>query len=136
MYAGHKVHYPNLYDNLIPFKTIVGAFQHGNYIQNFGNVLLLLPLPILLQLVSQKSYSFLRTFITCFIVSLSIEITQYIIDLLTQYPNKVADIDDVILNVFGGILGWFAYKVLIDFGFFVKFKTLSESFYKRRINTR
>lgn len=110
LYAGHKVHYPNLYQNLIPFKTIVDTFQHGNHIQNVGNVLLLLPLPILLQLISQKKYSFLKAFTTCLIVSMSIETAQCIIDLLTQYPNKVVDIDDVILNGFGGILGWFIYK--------------------------
>lgn len=33
-----------------------------------------------------------------------IEITQYIIDIITKFPNKVCDVDDVILNFIGIIL--------------------------------
>lgn len=33
-----------------------------------------------------------------------IEITQYIIDIITKFSNKVCDVDDVILNFIGIIL--------------------------------
>ncbi|EHZ8140203.1 VanZ family protein, partial [Listeria innocua] len=34
-------------------------------------------------------------------ISLFIEVIQGILNLVTQYPNNVSDIDDIILNVVG-----------------------------------
>ncbi|PGM57420.1 VanZ family protein [Bacillus sp. AFS053548] len=44
-------------------------------------------------------------------LSLSIEIIQFGINYITGYPNKVMDIDDVILNAGGILLGWIISRV-------------------------
>ncbi|HCJ4329463.1 TPA: VanZ family protein, partial [Listeria innocua] len=43
-------------------------------------------------------------------ISLIIEISQGILNLITQYPNNITDIDDVILNVSGYVLAWLIFS--------------------------
>lgn len=98
------------YYQLVPFESITSYFSYGNYIQFFGNLVLLLPLPILLGLIKGKSMSFMKNLILITIVTLFIELTQLLINILTEFPNKIADIDDFILNISGGIIGLFIIK--------------------------
>ncbi|BFH17438.1 VanZ family protein [Paenibacillus melissococcoides] len=116
LFGDHNLSQPTIYDfmQLIPFKTIETTLNHHNYIQVYGNLLLLFPLPILLQLIFKK-FSFFKSFLIVLSVTVFIEITQFGIDLLTNYPNKVMDIDDVILNTLGGIIGWFFYETYAAF---------------------
>lgn len=107
----NKESYPDVpwdyYYQLVPFKTIMSAFEYGNDIQVYGNLLILLPLPILLGLLKNGTSTFIRSLILVFTVSLSIELIQLVINITTGVPNKVADIDDLILNTIGGVIGWF-----------------------------
>ncbi|ASF39075.1 hypothetical protein CEH05_08090 [Halobacillus halophilus] len=50
------------YYNLVPFETISQALSYGNYVQVFGNITLLLPLPILIGLLSRKVIGFLNPY--------------------------------------------------------------------------
>jgi len=69
------------------------------------NIVLLAPLGLFLPvLFGEKKISFYFGII--FLLSLSIEIIQFIFDLGS------ADIDDIILNCIGGLLGLVAYNVL------------------------
>ena len=92
------------YVNFIPFKTIMGVESIHNFIvQVGGNIILLMPLVFFMYYIF-----FVKSYRKCAIYGFStiifIEITQYIIDIITKFPNKVCDVDDVILNFIGIIL--------------------------------
>lgn len=85
--------------NYIPFKEIFRySIGSRKFIKNIlGNIMLFIPYGFLSSyLLNNKKISI--TFILSLIVSLTIEIVQY-------YIGRVFDIDDIILNVLGGILG-------------------------------
>lgn len=92
--------------NIIPFKEIF-RYEAGTYLfykNILGNVLLFLPFGFFVGYfikVNKISVVFLITFI----ISLSIETIQLSI-------GRVFDVDDVILNVLGGLIGFILYKVL------------------------
>ena len=98
--------------NLIPFKTI------GNYIFSasttdidvwffnlFGNILAFMPLGFLLPIIFTKMRSYKKIALVTLLVSSAIEIAQYLVRL------GVADIDDVILNTAGGVLGFTVFVI-------------------------
>ncbi|HHT5872143.1 TPA: VanZ family protein [Listeria monocytogenes] len=68
-------------------------------IQFFGNLLLLAPLAIYLNI--NRSISLVRNLILALCISLFIEVLQGILNIIFQYPNNVSDIDDLILNILG-----------------------------------
>ena len=93
-------------NNFIPFKEVT-RYQFGSslfYINVIGNILLFMP------------YGFFASYylkldkkrITCLlilIVSLSIECVQLLI-------GRCFDVDDILLNLIGGMLGYFVYWLL------------------------
>lgn len=70
------------------------------------NVVLFTPLGLLMKLI-YLSISLLKLFFVALICSLSIEINQYI------FEKGVTQLDDVMHNVIGAILGWSISKYLI-----------------------
>ncbi|EIO1326104.1 VanZ family protein, partial [Listeria innocua] len=60
---------------------------------------LLVPLAVYMNL--NRSISISNNLIIVLCISLFIEVIQGILNLVTQYPNNVSDIDDIILNVVG-----------------------------------
>lgn len=96
--------------NLIPFKTIhqyMTANYNSNIVMNnlLGNIAAFVPMGFLLPLVRNKSAGLLRTLLFAAGVSLMIEITQYI------FGVGSTDIDDLFLNLDGGLLGYAFYKL-------------------------
>lgn len=92
--------------NIIPFKEIF-RYEPGTYLfykNILGNVLLFLPFGFFVGYFT-KVNKISVVFLITFIISLSIETTQLAI-------GRVFDVDDVILNVLGGILGFNLYKIL------------------------
>ena len=84
----------------------------GFWIKNIlGNILLLLPLGIFLPMCFKRLRRFKSTVITCALVSLSIEVIQYISIYFGNFLN-ICDIDDIILNTLGGMIGFIIYKVI------------------------
>ena len=108
----HAVTYQNVSwasANLIPFKEIL-RYDFGSnlfYRNIFGNLLLFLPygLYITYYLDLKKPLSVMGY---AFIISLSIELIQSII-------GRVFDVDDIILNVLGALLGYFIYRLFDRF---------------------
>ncbi|MFJ7309748.1 VanZ family protein [Peribacillus frigoritolerans] len=104
------------YINLIPFKTILG---NVTLYQIIGNLFLLLPLGIYLPLINSK-YKIIKSGILIgFVTTLFIEVTQLIVSmthaLYSDYPyTRGADIDDLILNMSGYILGYLISLLLIE----------------------
>lgn len=74
--------------------------------QVIGNLVMLLPLGIYVPLLFPKLSNFFKVFITCLLVSISIELMQLITSV------RSTDIDDVILNTSGAIVGYAVYKFL------------------------
>lgn len=92
--------------NLIPFKEMF-RYDIGSYkfMKNIvGNILLFIPYGFFSSYyLNNKKIS--MNVILCLIASFSIECIQY-------YIGRVFDIDDVILNVFGGFCGCLLYVAL------------------------
>lgn len=100
--------------NLVPFGTIsnfltrirVSHTTRMFIISNvFGNIILFIPMGIYFSLFNQGKKNKKSIFLIC-LISLLVEIVQYTFKLGT------GDIDDVILNTFGGWIGVSFYKVL------------------------
>lgn len=100
----------NSLNNLTPFKEILRYHLGSNlFLKNvIGNMIMFIP------------YGFFVTFLTkinrkrealilVLTASLSIELTQIII-------GRVFDVDDIILNVIGGMIGYFLYRLLDKIG--------------------
>jgi glycopeptide antibiotics resistance protein len=76
-----------------------------------GNIVLFLPLGTMLPLISERLRTLKRVLLIAFLLSLSIETTQYVLRFVGS-PRAV-DIDDVILNTLGGCLGFAFYTAFI-----------------------
>ncbi len=74
--------------------------------QVIGNLAMLLPLGIYVPLLFPKVSNFFKVFLICLLVSVSIELMQLITSV------RSTDIDDVILNTSGAIVGYVIYKLL------------------------
>lgn len=103
--------------NFVPFKTIntyINALQDGTMnrdipIKNLlGNFVLFLPMGIFLPILFKRLSIFKKYIITIILVLLSIEIIQVI----TRLGSF--DIDDLLLNLLGAILGFSIYKLLVQ----------------------
>ncbi len=95
-------------NNFIPFKEIFRyKLFSGPFNKNIiGNVLMFLPYGFFAsKYVSGKN--FILSLFLIFLASFAIESTQLVI-------GRIFDVDDIILNVFGGTLGFLAYNVLIN----------------------
>ena len=91
-------------DNFIPFKEIFRyEFGSSYFIKNIvGNVIMFMPYGFYLGYFASQKNTKLTIFLL-FLASISIEVTQLLI-------GRVFDVDDVILNVFGGIIGYIIYR--------------------------
>lgn len=66
------------------------------------NILMFVPIGSLLPIVFKKLRCFPKTAGCCFLATLFIETIQY-------FTGRSADIDDVLMNTLGGILGYYFY---------------------------
>ena len=81
------------------------------FLQNALNVLLLFPLIFQLLYLIPSLRKTKRVILFSFLLSLSIECTQLILDFLFDF-NRVFEIDDLWTNTLGGYLAWVLYKLL------------------------
>ena len=97
--------------NFTPFKTIF-YYLRGNQNINvaivnlLGNILAFIPMGFLLPILFGRYKKIRNVFYISFIVSLSIEMIQLIFRLGS------CDIDDIILNILGGLVGFSFYMFL------------------------
>ena len=99
----HRIHTKDKI-NLHPF-LMFKQFQLVST-QVIGNLVMLLPLGIYIPLLFPRFAGFFKVFIICLSVSVSIELMQLITN------ARSTDIDDVILNTSGAVVGYIIYKVL------------------------
>jgi len=105
----------NVRVNLKPFATILPALRHGPGTFAFstliGNVLAFMPLGLLLPLALRR-IPWPLVILVGAALSGAIEATQYALSTNLGYGYRRADIDDVIVNVFGTVVGLTLYAVL------------------------
>lgn len=70
-----------------------------------GNILGFVPLGFLLPFLSNKNRNFFPTFLICFLTSLSVELIQL------TFRVGCFDVDDLFLNVVGGIIGYLIFMI-------------------------
>ncbi|MGF7400467.1 VanZ family protein [Thermoanaerobacterium thermosaccharolyticum] len=95
--------------NLVPLLPML---RYTN-IQIIGNFVLLMPLAFLMPFINYKYISFRKNISLCTITSFCIEITQLLVSLTYGFAYKICDINDFILNVFGALIGYIFFKILL-----------------------
>lgn len=96
--------------NFVPFKEIL-RYELGTglfYKNIFGNMLLFVPYGIFIAKYVNLKQPLVVGLIS-FMTSLSIEVIQFLI-------GRVFDVDDIILNVLGCLLGYFIYRLFQKWG--------------------
>ena len=108
--------WPYPWVNIVPFETIGVALRFGLDWQEgrvlVGNVLAFAPLGIFLPLLWPRWRSLVAVTGAAVGISLAVEITQVALSVLLGFPYRVADIDDVIINVLGVALGYAIYRAI------------------------
>jgi glycopeptide antibiotics resistance protein len=97
-------------DNAIPFVTIrvyLDNLDSAFWVsQAVGNVLLLLPIGLFGPIAIPWLGRWWRVLLLALVISISIELAQLFI------PERSADVDDVMLNAVGALLGYWLLLVL------------------------
>jgi glycopeptide antibiotics resistance protein len=120
-FESHVIVFPYYRLNIVPFKTIMDyllkydalsfKFLFNNLL---GMVIAFIPFGFLMPIIHNGVKRIYHVFIASILFSLLIEVLQ----LVTK--RGVADIDDIILNTIGGILGFVLLNLLVRFLFFLK----------------
>ncbi|WAO20414.1 VanZ family protein [Paenilisteria newyorkensis] len=79
-----------------------------------GNLFMMIPYAILLAFNFKAMRKFRNLFITVLLTSITIEILQYIWQVTALNVWRATDINDVILNVAGGVIGYALYKYIFS----------------------
>lgn len=97
--------------NLIPFKSYFYTFNYADvkfWVFNFfGNLALFIPFGLMLPIVITKFQGFKRYFL----LLLSIIVVVEVLQLVTRVGSF--DVDDIILNSIGGLIGFIISKKLL-----------------------
>lgn len=91
---------------LVPFDTIDLLLNGSQSMRQLGgNLLLLAPMGVLVPVAWRAARSFGRTVAWGVLVSVGIEVLQFGLGVLVGEFYRVVDVDDVLLNVAGVVLG-------------------------------
>ncbi|WP_250672971.1 VanZ family protein (plasmid) [Paraclostridium ghonii] len=99
--------------NLIPFRS-------DGIITYILNIIMFMPLGFLLPFIWEDFRNLVKVLYTGFLFSLAIEISQL-------FNNRATDIDDLIMNTLGAILGYFVYVGVSNLLHSINKKTVSVS---------
>ena len=94
-------------NNFIPFREIL-RYEFGSrlFIKNvLGNICLFLPFGLFISIILRPKKHYIIMFLVL-VASISIEWVQMSI-------GRVFDVDDILLNFLGGMLGYFLYVMLV-----------------------
>lgn len=94
------------------FRTINFAFSRGleshQFVVLIGNIAAFVPLGIFVPLLLGRA-SIVRVFVIALALSTAIELGQLAVSVAVGYAYRTADVDDVVTNVFGAMIGYFGY---------------------------
>ena len=131
---GFRTHYPyfqyfKFFTNFVPFKTIVEyinifgkGFQFLSVLNLLGNFVLFMPMGMLLPCLFKGLDRFWKVTLYVLIIVVAVEVLQFVL------RAGVIDIDDVIFNLCGAMIGYgiikipFINKLLKRFYFIVESK--------------
>ena len=95
--------------NLVPFIDV--TFGRGDFARQIVlNIIMTIPFGFLLPLIKKENTKLLKVAFYTFLLSLSIEILQPLIN-----GCRSSDITDLITNILGGIIGYIMYLILNTF---------------------
>ena len=129
---GANIHYTyaqyfRQFTNFIPFRTIVeyidrynNGFRNLSVVNLLGNFILFTPMGMLLPCVATELNRFWKVTLTVLVMVVAVEITQGILRVGS------VDIDDVLFNVIGAIIGYGMIKIPFVFKFFKKINLIKE----------
>lgn len=104
-----------LKNNFVPFVSIadiVSTQSAWNILRQIaGNIILLMPFGFFIPLMLKMKLNWQKVLIIGFWVSFGIEAAQFGISHIIGYTYKITDVDDLILNTFGTMIGYGCYKV-------------------------
>lgn len=102
---------PNIYNlyfitnmNWVPFKDIT-----TNHVQYVLNIILFVPLGLFMPLLWKRFASLQKVLSISFLFSLAIELSQL-------FNFRTTDIDDLLMNTLGGVLGFYLFKLVNHIG--------------------
>ena len=100
--------------NLVPFRTIKNYIKYSGFLHTMinimGNVIIFVPFGILLPEIFSKARNILKILVITFFTSFFVEFIQFFI-------GRSVDIDDLMLNVLGSVIGYFIWKKNLRFKF-------------------
>lgn len=97
------------YNNVVPFRSIIFDIQRGGLLlllNVIGNIIAFMPVGLLVPQLSARRRGWLTVALSALVLSGSIEVLQ------GTLTRRVSDIDDVLLNVFGALLGYGLFLVI------------------------
>jgi len=99
--------------NVVPLASIRETLRDGTLFAQVwligGNVLTLAPFGFLLPFIAPRLATWGRMALAALLFPLAIELSQLAISLLLGYSYRLTELDDVILNAAGVLLGFSAY---------------------------
>ncbi|MFS0766007.1 VanZ family protein [Peribacillus sp. 1P06PB] len=109
--------------NFIPFKIFYDAMSYGSLSfgltillkQAVGNIILFLPMGFVLPMIITNLQTIGKVIFIGTLTSLSIELFQGLAGLWVGYNYRAVDIDDLIFNVLGTVIGFLIWKLLYEF---------------------
>lgn len=95
--------------NLVPFRDM---YKHyfGAIDDIILNIIMFIPFGFFYSLLKNKKL--FNVIITSFLFSLFIELTQLLYAWTSIYSRRTCDVTDLITNTFGGVIGYFLYKLI------------------------
>ncbi|MGG1397627.1 VanZ family protein [Bacillus salipaludis] len=110
---------PRWHYNFIPLMSIVDAVKNIIAFQNYGlefkniggNIVLLTPLGIYVHFI-KRNLVFKKVLFIGFALSAIIELLQFLISLWLGYSYRSFDVDDLILNTSGFLIGYKSFSLI------------------------
>lgn len=106
--------------NLLPFKTISNYIKYRQsvttrilYTNIIGNIVAFMPMGFFVPIIFRNKRSFIKVIFVSALVSLIVELLQY------KFVVGSFDIDDIILNTFGGAIGFILYSLFYKFYYYL-----------------
>lgn len=96
--------------NIMPLRSIIGYFNHGTadelWVNIVSNIVIFIPWGFFLPALWKKNQHIIRLPILCLLLTFCIELLQ-------PFVCRNSDIDDILLNFIGGLLGAGVYFILL-----------------------
>ena len=109
---GERYIYYQDFINYVPIVSLLKIKAFDLLIRNIGgNIAMFIPIGLLLPVLWEKFRNFKNSLLVILSMSLLIEIFQCIENIFALSIRRICDIDDIILNTIGGIVGFGVFKV-------------------------